>query len=99
MATSLLPSQPSEVSKCVLACAFPQPLNHMVLGYVQRAGIAEWYSLFCIFFFFFPVVVLQNCNMKVKQEPLAGVERNLLSRGEGEMPGRRQELGRAFFFQ
>lgn len=50
-------------------------------------------------FFFSLVVVLQNSNMKVKQEPLAGVERNLLSRGEAEMPGRRQELGRAFFFQ
>lgn len=36
--------------------------------------------------------------MKLKEEDLVGVEKNP-SGSEKELPGRRQELGRAFFFQ
>lgn len=50
-------------------------------------------------FLFYSFSLFLPQNTKVKKEPLAGVEQNLLSKGEEEMPGKGQELGRAFFFQ
>lgn len=86
MAPSLLPSQPSESSECMLVCAFPQPFK----TYGTQLCAKSWNSrveLIASHAIFFSLFLLQNSNTKVKQEPLAGVEQNLLSR-------RRQEEGK-----
>lgn len=99
-------SHPSHQTKCMLSCAFPQPVKtygaqHHAKSWNSRAELIVFHflSFFLSFIFLFSLFFLQNSNTKVRQEPLAGVEKNLPNGVKEEMPGRKQELGRAFFFQ